>query len=86
MALSDDDLEKIRLIVVEAMATKLELTLGVDCFDAKTREQLRTDLKFLRALRETAIAGTERLFLWALGLAATIVLWAWWPEIRDHWK
>ena len=86
MALSDDDLQKIREIVVEAMATKIELTMGVDCHDPKSRDEMRTDLKFLRVLRMSTMAGSQRLFIWALGIAGTVLLWAFWPDLKDHWK
>lgn len=74
--------------VQDAMAGKIELTFGFDCKDPKERDAVREDMKFLRSLRERARAGGEKLFLIAVGVFGTgLLYWAVskvWPEGQKY--
>lgn len=74
--------------IKEAMASKIELTFGIDCKDSKERDAVREDMKFTRKLRNSARAGGEKIFLIAVGVLGTGFLY-WvvarvWPDGQKY--
>lgn len=74
--------EDIKEAVREAMAEKFELTFGINCLDQNERTETRKDMEFLRALRQGARRGGEKIFWWAIGLVGTSALAWFWPQIN----
>lgn len=80
--LSARAIEEIKEAVREAMAEKIEITFGVDCRSADERDELREDMKFLRAMKKTARTGGEKIFWGLVSLAGAGVSALFWPEIQ----
>ena len=78
--------EDIKQAVKEAMAEKFEITFGIDCTDPGERDELREDMKFLRAMKKTAATGGQKLFFGLLGLVGTGAIAFIWPELQKYWK
>lgn len=75
--------EDIKEAVREVMAEKIELTFGVNCLCEDERRALREDMVFLRAMRDTARRGGEKLFFIIVGLGGAALLSFLAPEV---WK
>lgn len=80
--LSQEAIEQIKLAVREAMSDKIEITFGVDCRDPTERDELREDMKFLRAMKNTAQTGGQKVFWGLLGLVGTGIGALFWPELQ----
>lgn len=81
--LTKDDIKD---AVREAMAEKFEVTFGINCLAPEEREAVREDMKFLRALRQGARSGGERLFWGLWGLLGTAAFSFFWPDIQKWLK
>jgi hypothetical protein len=69
--------EESREVLIDLMATKIELMTGWSCKDAQQRVEIRKDMEFARELRLTARRGGEKLLMWliaAMGVAGVTVM------------